>query len=78
MMRQTPDDQDSRTDRSKDGASRDRELGLYCPVTRRDLLHGVGLAPVGSMTTPLMALSKEEVFAPERAADYYAPAGTAR
>jgi len=71
-----PDDRDPRTNRSQDETSRDRELGLFCPITRRDLLHGVGIAVVGSMTAPLAALSKEEAFAPERAADYYPPART--
>ncbi len=75
-MRQMPDDRNSRTNRSKDRTSRDRELGLFRPITRRDLLHGVGLAVAGSMTAPLMALSKEEVFAPERATDYYPPTRT--
>jgi spermidine dehydrogenase len=71
-----PDDRDRRTNRSKDQTSRDRELGLFCPITRRDLLHGVGIAVAGSMTAPLVALSKEEEFAPERAADYYPPTRT--
>ena len=71
-----PDDRDPRTNRSKDETSRDRELGLFRPITRRDLLHGVGIAVAGSMAAPLAALSKEEVFAPERAADYYPPART--
>jgi spermidine dehydrogenase len=70
------DDRDPRTNRSKDKTSRDRELGLFCPITRRDLLHGVGIAVVGSMAAPLVALSKEEVFAPEQAADYYPPTRT--
>jgi spermidine dehydrogenase len=70
------DDRDPRTNRSKDRTSRDRELGLFRPITRRDLLHGVGIAVAGSMTAPLAALSKEEVFAPERAADYYPPTRT--
>jgi spermidine dehydrogenase len=71
-----PDDREPRTGQSQDGASRDRELGLFRPITRRDLLHGVGLAVAGSMAAPLVALSKEEVFAPERAADYYPPGRT--
>jgi len=70
------DDRDPRTNRNQDNTSRDRELGLFRPITRRDLLHGAGLAVVGSMTAPLAALSKEEAFAPERAADYYPPART--
>jgi spermidine dehydrogenase len=71
-----PDDRDPRTNLSKDKASRDRELGLFCPITRRDLLQGVGIAVAGSMAAPLVALSKEEEFAPERAADYYPPTRT--
>ena len=70
------DDRDPRTNRSKDKTNRDRELGLFRPITRRDLLQGVGIAVAGSMTAPLVALSKEEEFAPERAADYYPPART--
>ena len=70
------DARDPRTNQSKDKTSRDRELGLFRPITRRDLLHGAGLAVVGSMTAPLAALSKEAAFAPERAADYYPPART--
>jgi hypothetical protein len=70
------DNRYSRTNRNQDETSRDRELGLFRPITRRDLLHGAGLAMVGSMTAPLAALSKEEAFAPERAADYYPPART--
>jgi len=70
------DDRDPRANRSKDRTNRDRELGLFRPITRRDLLHGAGLAVVGSMTAPLAALSKEEEFEPERAADYYPPART--
>ena len=71
-----PDDRDPRTNQSQDKTSRDRELGLFCPITRRDLLQGVGIAVAGSMAAPLVALSKEEVFAPERAADYYPPTRT--
>ena len=72
-MGQLPDDRDPRTNQSQDATSRDRELGLFRPITRRDLLHGVGIAVAGSMAAPLVALSKEEEFAPERAADYYPP-----
>ena len=71
-----PDDRDPRTNRSKDKASRDRELGLFQPITRRDLLHGAGVAAVGAMTAPLAALAEETEFAPERAADYYPPTRT--
>ncbi len=75
-MRQLPDDRNSGTKRSNDSSSRDRELGLFCPITRRDLLQGVGIAVAGSMAAPLAALSKEAEFAPERAADYYPPTRT--
>ena len=47
-----PDDRDSRTDRSQDRTNRDRELGLFAPITRRDLLRGVGIAVAGSMAAP--------------------------
>ncbi len=70
------DERDSRTGRSRDSKSRDRELGLFQPITRRDLLHGAGVAAVGAMTAPLAALSEETEFAPERAADYYPPTCT--
>ncbi len=75
-MRQIPDNRNSGTNRSKDKASRDRELGLFQPITRRDLLHGAGVAAVGAMTAPLAALAEETEFAPERAADYYPPTCT--
>jgi spermidine dehydrogenase len=75
-MRQIPDDRDSDTDRSQDKTSRDRDLGLFEPITRRDLLHGAGVAAVGAMTAPLAALAEETEFAPERAADYYPPTRT--
>ncbi len=71
-----PDDRALRTNRRKDRTSRDRELGLFRPITRRDLLHGVGLVVASSMTAPLAALSREEAFAPERGADYYPPMRT--
>ncbi|MBW2716839.1 MAG: hypothetical protein JRD03_12210, partial [Deltaproteobacteria bacterium] len=75
-MRRPPDDRNSDTNRSQDETSRDRELGLFQPITRRDLLHGVGVAAVGAMTAPLAALAEETEFAPERAADYYPPTRT--
>jgi len=70
------DERDSRTSRSHENKSRDRELGLFQPITRRDLLHGAGVAAVGAMTAPLAALAEETEFAPERAADYYPPTRT--
>ena len=65
--------EDSGTGRGGDSKGRDRELGLFQPITRRDLLHGAGVAAVGAVTAPLAALSEEEAFEPERAADYYPP-----
>jgi len=71
------DKRNPRTDESPDRTSRDRELGLFRPITRRDLLHGVGVAAVGSMAAPFAALAKEEeAYAPERASGYYPPSRT--
>ena len=56
-----------------DARKRDEELGMSQPITRRDLLHGVGVAVVGSMAAPFAAPAEERTFAPERAADYYPP-----
>jgi len=64
---------DTRTGRSSDGKSRDRELGLFQPITRRDLLHGAGVAALGAVTAPLASLSCQTGFEPARAADYYPP-----
>jgi spermidine dehydrogenase len=70
------DERDSRTNRSRDSKGRDRELGLFQPITRRDLLHGAGVAAVGAITAPLAAFSEEAEFAPEHAPDYYPPTRT--
>ncbi len=70
------DERDARKNRSRDSKGRDRELGLFQPITRRDLLHGAGVAAVGAVTAPLAALSEEAEFAPERAPDYYPPTRT--
>ncbi len=70
------DERDSRTGRSRDSKSRDRERGLFQPITRRDLLHGAGVAAGGAQAAPLAALAAGTAFAPERAADYYPPTRT--
>jgi spermidine dehydrogenase len=61
--------------------SRDRELGMGCPITRRDFLNGVSIAVGGSIlasSTPW--LSGLELpspgFAPEKDPKYYPPALT--
>jgi spermidine dehydrogenase len=63
---------------------RDRELGMGCPISRRDFLNGVAIG-IGSAfaSEPLLAVLAPEEFAarssapppssPESAADYYPP-----
>src|SRR5579859_8198092 len=54
---------------------RDDELGMSCPITRRDFLNGAALAIGGTLAFPASAIGKaREAFAPEQAADYYPPA----
>jgi len=61
---------------------RDRELGMHCPITRRDFLNGVAIGVGGSLVggsllgDPLLAAFGPDDFAPEKAADYYPPART--
>ncbi|MFI5059547.1 MAG: NAD(P)-binding protein [Candidatus Acidiferrales bacterium] len=56
---------------------KDRELGMHCPITRRDFLNGVALGVGGSLLgDPLLAAFGPEDFAPEKAADYYPPSRT--
>jgi spermidine dehydrogenase len=57
-------------------SSRDRDLGMRRPITRRDFLNGVSLTVVGSMLAPELAKAAEQEFAPERAPDYYPPVRT--
>ncbi len=69
----------SRRTRPKGAAERsasDRELGLFAPITRRDLLHGVAVGALGAMAPPLAALAAADEFAPEQAPGYYPPALT--
>ena len=70
---------------------RDRELGMGCPISRRDFLNGaaVGIGGVLASQSALAVLAPAEFtlqtglpqadvapFAPEKAADYYPPALT--
>jgi spermidine dehydrogenase len=60
----------------------DRELGMHCPITRRDFLNGVAIGAGGLLVADpaLAALIAEETTpetaAPENAAAYYPPALT--
>jgi spermidine dehydrogenase len=61
---------------------RDRELGMHCPITRRDFLNGVAIGVGGSLITgsllsePMLVALTPDDYAPEKAADYYPPALT--
>jgi spermidine dehydrogenase len=59
----------------------DREVGMHCPITRRDFLNGVAIGAGGLLATdPVLAALLAQETAPERtpekAADYYPPALT--
>ena len=58
---------------------RDRELGMRCPISRRDFLNGaavgVGSVLAGESLLAAAAMDVDE-FAPEKAAGYYPPALT--
>jgi spermidine dehydrogenase len=52
----------------------DKDLGMHCPITRRDFLNGVALT-IGSSMIPHAALALDDApYAPEKAAGYYPPA----
>jgi spermidine dehydrogenase len=56
---------------------RDRDLGMHCPISRRDFLNGVAVGVGGTLVgEPLLAAMGGEEYAPEKAADYYPPALT--
>jgi spermidine dehydrogenase len=56
---------------------RDRDLGMHCPISRRDFLNGIAVGVGGTLVgEPLMAAMDGEEYAPEKAADYYPPALT--
>jgi spermidine dehydrogenase len=57
---------------------KDRELGMHCPITRRDFLNGVAIGVGSSLVGgfPLLAAFGSDDLAPEKTADYYPPALT--
>jgi spermidine dehydrogenase len=58
---------------------RDRELGMRCPISRRDFLNGVAVGVGGALVSESLlsgATTSDDDFAPEKAADYYPPALT--
>ena len=58
------------------GRDKDKDLGMHCPISRRDFLNGVALT-IGSSLIPHAALALDATpFAPEKAANYYPPALT--
>jgi spermidine dehydrogenase len=62
-------------------SKQDRELGMHCPITRRDFLNGVAIGAGGLLATdPVLAALLAQEAGPERtsekAADYYPPALT--
>lgn len=62
------------------GDKKDRELGMRCPITRRDFLNGMAIGVGGTLagsalaTETLLAATESEDPAPEKAANYYPPA----
>src|SRR5690348_8155266 len=62
------------------GDEKDRDLGMRCPITRRDFLNGVAIGVSGTLagsalaTETLLAAAESEDPAPEKAANYYPPA----
>jgi spermidine dehydrogenase len=61
---------------------KNRELGMHCPITRRDFLNGVAIGVGGTLASrafsaeTLLAAAVFDDFAPEKAANYYPPALT--
>ncbi len=61
---------------------KDRELGMHCPITRRDFLNGVAVGVGGTLAgsalgkETLLAAAALDGFAPEKAPNYYPPALT--
>ena len=59
----------------KTNRKQDRELGMRCPITRRDFLNGVALGVGGVLAAPHLASALDSpAFAPEKAPEYYPPA----
>ena len=58
-----------------DKTNHNRELGMNCPITRRDFLNGVAIGVGGILAAPHLASALDApAFAPEKAPDYYPPA----
>jgi spermidine dehydrogenase len=57
---------------------KDRELGMHCPISRRDFLNGIALGVGGTLAAgdPLLAAMTAADDAPEKAPNYYPPALT--
>jgi spermidine dehydrogenase len=56
---------------------RDRDLGMHCPISRRDFLNGIAVGVGGTLVgEPLLGAMDGEEYAPEKSADYYPPALT--
>ncbi len=59
---------------------KDRELGMHCPITRRDFLNGVAIGIGGTLAggalgaEDLLAAAALDDFAPEKSPNYYPPA----
>ncbi|MGB7281782.1 MAG: FAD/NAD(P)-binding protein [Candidatus Acidiferrum sp.] len=59
---------------------KDRELGMRCPITRRDFLNGVAIGVGGTLASgalgedSLLAAAAQDEYAPEKEANYYPPA----
>jgi len=59
---------------------KDRELGMHCPITRRDFLNGVAIGVGGTLASgalgaeSLLAAAALDEYAPEKAPNYYPPA----
>jgi spermidine dehydrogenase len=56
---------------------KDRELGMGCPISRRDFLNGVAVGIGGALVSdPLLAAIAADDYAPEKAPGYNPPALT--
>ena len=61
---------------------KDRDLGMHCPITRRDFLNGVAIGVGGTLAgsalrpETLLAAAALDDFAPEKSPNYYPPALT--
>ena len=59
---------------NNDSKKTDQDLGMHCPISRRDFLNGVALT-IGSTMLPHAALALDGApYAPEKAPSYYPPA----